>query len=38
VAVATDTPLPGIGLPLLDLNDIAAIADFIVDRCGLERR
>lgn len=32
VAVATDAPLPGVDLPLLDLNDVAAIADFIVGR------
>lgn len=36
VAVASDTPLPGVELPVLDLNDIEAIADFIVGHCGLE--
>ena len=36
VAVATDAPLPGIDLPLLDLDDVPAIADFIVERCGLK--
>lgn len=30
VAVATDGPLPLLGLPILDLNDPSAIADFIV--------
>ena len=36
VAVASDAPLPGLALPQLDLNDVEAIADFIVARCGLE--
>ncbi len=31
VAVATDAPLSGLGVPVLDLNDIPAIADFIVE-------
>jgi molybdopterin-guanine dinucleotide biosynthesis protein MobB len=35
VAVASDQPLPGIGLPVLSLDDVEAIADFIVDHCGL---
>jgi len=30
VAVASDTPLPGLPIPRLDLNDPAAIADFII--------
>ncbi len=38
VAVASDTPLPERRIPVLDLNDIGAIADFIVRHCGLERR
>ena len=38
VAIATDAPLSAVELPLLDLNDIPAIADFIVARCGLDRR
>lgn len=38
VAVATDAPLAGIAIPRLDLNDVAAIADFVVARCGLVRR
>lgn len=37
VAVASDTALAGIALPVLDLNDVAAVADFIVDFTGLER-
>jgi molybdopterin-guanine dinucleotide biosynthesis protein B len=35
VAVASDAPLPGIRLPVLDLDDIPAIADFILAHCGL---
>ena len=35
VAVASDAPLPGVELPQLDLNDVEAIADFIVGHCGL---
>ncbi len=34
VAVASDQPIAGIDLPLLDLNDIAAIADFVIQRMG----
>lgn len=35
VAVASDGPVPEVSLPLLDLDDIEAIADFIVAHCGL---
>jgi molybdopterin-guanine dinucleotide biosynthesis protein B len=35
VAIASDAPLPGIRLPVLDLDDIPAIADFILAHCGL---
>lgn len=35
VAIASDQPLTGIGLPLLDLDDVGAVADFIVEYCGL---
>ncbi|BDU71707.1 molybdopterin-guanine dinucleotide biosynthesis protein B [Mesoterricola silvestris] len=35
VAVATDQPLPDLALPQLDLNDPAAIADFILAHTGL---
>ena len=38
VAVASDRPLPGIGLPVLSLDDVEAIADFIVGHCGLAGR
>lgn len=37
IAVATDGPLPMIELPILDLNDPAAIACFILERTGLTR-
>ncbi len=39
VAVASDAPidgLDGLDVPVLDLGDVAAIGDFIVDYCGLE--
>jgi molybdopterin-guanine dinucleotide biosynthesis protein B len=35
VAVASDAFLEGLSLPRLDLNDIPAIADFILAHCGL---
>jgi molybdopterin-guanine dinucleotide biosynthesis protein B len=35
VAVASDGTLEGLDIPQLELNDIAGIADFIVDYCGL---
>ncbi|MEE8393826.1 MAG: molybdopterin-guanine dinucleotide biosynthesis protein B [Rhodospirillales bacterium] len=38
VAVASDQAVEGLGVPLLDLNDVVAIADFIVDYCRLEAR
>jgi len=37
VAVASDEPIPGLDLPRIDLNDIGAIADFIIAHCGLRR-
>lgn len=37
VAVASDVPLGNLPVPRLDLDDVAAIADFILDRCGLSR-
>ena len=36
VAVASDVPLPEARVPVVDLNDAPAIADFIVGHCGLE--
>jgi molybdopterin-guanine dinucleotide biosynthesis protein B len=38
VAVASDGPIPGLRLPLLDINDVAAIAGFIVAHTGLGER
>lgn len=35
VAVASDGPVPEVALPVLDLDDISAIADFVLDRTGL---
>ena len=35
VAVASDGPVPGITVPVLDIDDVEAIADFIVAHCGL---
>lgn len=35
VAVASDGPLPGLAIPRLDLNDPAAIAEFIIAHMGL---
>jgi len=35
VAVASDTPLPGLKIPRLDLNDPGALAEFILACTGL---
>ncbi|MEE8392935.1 MAG: molybdopterin-guanine dinucleotide biosynthesis protein B [Rhodospirillales bacterium] len=35
VMVASDEPLGEVSLPVLGLDDIAGIADFIIDYCGL---
>jgi molybdopterin-guanine dinucleotide biosynthesis protein B len=35
VAVLSDGPVPETRLPVIDLNDIAAIADFVIRHCGL---
>ena len=35
VAVASDQPLDGVPLPVIDLNDTDAVADFVVAHCGL---
>ncbi len=36
VAIASDEPLRDVALPVIDLNDTEAIADFIVGHCGLD--
>jgi len=38
VAIATDEQVEGGGLPVIDLNNVGAVADFIIEFCGLERR
>lgn len=35
VAVASDGPVDEVTVPVLDLEDVVAIADFIIDHCGL---
>jgi len=35
VAIASDVAVPDTSLPVLELDDIVAIADFIVGHCGL---
>ena len=35
VAIVSDRQLTGIGLPVLDLDDVGAVADFIIEYCGL---
>jgi molybdopterin-guanine dinucleotide biosynthesis protein B len=37
VAVATDSTDGSADIPLFDLDDVAVIADFVVDRLGLQR-
>ncbi len=34
-AVASDTPLDGLAIPVFDLDDTVAIADFLLADCGL---
>jgi molybdopterin-guanine dinucleotide biosynthesis protein B len=38
VAILTDTPVGEAKLPVIDLNDVPAIADFIMKHCGLKPR
>jgi molybdopterin-guanine dinucleotide biosynthesis protein MobB len=38
VAVASDVALAGLAVPLLALDDVPAIADFILDHLGLRGR
>jgi molybdopterin-guanine dinucleotide biosynthesis protein B len=35
VAVASDAPIDGVNVPVLPLNDTPAIAEFVVNHCGL---
>ncbi|MEQ8227399.1 MAG: molybdopterin-guanine dinucleotide biosynthesis protein B [Rhodospirillales bacterium] len=35
VAVASDASVDGVTCPVLDMNDVGAVADFIVAHCGL---
>lgn len=37
VAIASDGPIDGLDVPLIDLNDVAAVADFIMSYCGLNK-
>jgi molybdopterin-guanine dinucleotide biosynthesis protein B len=37
VAVATDVALPGLNVPDIPLANIAAIADFVLEHCGIAR-
>ena len=36
VAIASDAPIGGLSLPVLDLDDVTAIAEFIIAHCALE--
>jgi molybdopterin-guanine dinucleotide biosynthesis adapter protein len=36
VAVASDVPLPQSTLPVISIDDIPAIAEFIIGHCGLQ--
>ncbi|MEI2387168.1 molybdopterin-guanine dinucleotide biosynthesis protein B [Breoghania sp. JC706] len=38
VAIAADHAIEGESVPVLDLNDIPAIADFIIDYCQMPKR
>lgn len=38
VGVASDEPVTGLTIPVLDLNDVPAIADFVLDHSGLAAR
>ncbi|MGE0095091.1 MAG: molybdopterin-guanine dinucleotide biosynthesis protein B [Alphaproteobacteria bacterium] len=37
VAIASDVPVPNAGRPVLKLDDVPAIADFVLRHCGLGR-
>ena len=36
VALASDAPVEGTNLPVLDLDNVTEIADFIISHCGLD--
>ncbi|MFQ5985293.1 MAG: molybdopterin-guanine dinucleotide biosynthesis protein B [Alphaproteobacteria bacterium] len=36
VAVASDAAIPGLKIPVIDVNDVPAVADFIIAHCGLK--
>jgi molybdopterin-guanine dinucleotide biosynthesis adapter protein len=38
VALASDRPVPGLSIPRFALDDVEAIAGFIMSHCGLEAR
>lgn len=38
VAVASETALEGAGVPVIDLDDVGAVADFIIGHLGLEAK
>lgn len=38
VAIASDKPLPGVRLPVFDLDDAAGVADFVLRHCGVTAR
>lgn len=38
IALATDLPATPVSIPILPLDDIAAIADFVLRRCGFAGR
>lgn len=38
VAIATDEDVDGGDLPIIDLNNVAAVADFVITYCGLEKK
>ena len=38
VAILTDSPVAEAKVPVIDLNDVRAIADFIVAHCGLKTK
>lgn len=38
VAILADAPVSGTSLPVIDLNDVPAIADFILRHCALKTR